>query len=295
MECKIRKSKIQGKRLPTGDNRKSSSNEPPSLQILNGTHQESSGNIVNIDITHDKESCVSQNTFVTSEIKNITIATQTPNNFRSLSTEVLLSDDESIDFFTGLESYPKFTIVLSTLLPMAYNIEHTQGTEIGLSVKDLFLMLLIKLRRNKHDFEIGKMFGVSETEAANIIVTWINFVSEIWQLFEIWPSQELVNVYMPDVFQKNHPSTRVVIDGTNCGINIANFFKGKCQVPGLLMKQDQKLAIKRVDKERLMEFTKTYEILSSELNEHYLPLASKIFCICVMLCYFKKATINKNL
>lgn len=144
--------------------------------------------------------------------------TQTSNLLRMLSTEVLCADDESVLYYTGLESMSKFKMVLSTLLPMAHNLEYRWSRIVGLSTEDQFLMLLIKLRRNKPDFELSKIFGVSKTEVSNIIVTWINFVSDLWSLIDTWPSKELVKFYMPDSFRLNYSSTRLIIDGTEIPI-----------------------------------------------------------------------------
>lgn len=307
------------------------------------------------------------------------VGTQTSNMLRMLSTEILCADDESVLYYTGLESMSKFNLVLSTLLPMAHNLQYRWSRVVGLSIEDQFLMLLMKLRRNKPDFELSKIFTVSKTEVSNIIVTWINFVSDLWSLIDTWPSKDLVKFYMPDSFRLNFNSTRLIIDGTEIpiqkpsqpdaqratfssykhkntlkflvgtspgglltfcseayagstsdrqvversnlfelcekgdsimadrgfnvqdlfaakgvGINIPTFLKGKSQIPGLLLKEDQKLASQRVHIERLIGLTKTFKILTTELNQFYVPLASKIFKICVMLCNFREGIVNKN-
>ncbi|XP_047041908.1 uncharacterized protein LOC124645958 [Helicoverpa zea] len=307
-------------------------------------------------------------------------ATQTSSIMKIFSTDLLVTDNDSVNFYTGLETYQKFSLVLSTLMPMANDIKYRWSRVICLSIEEQFLMLLIKLRRNKPDFELGKMFGVSKTEVSNVIITWINFVNDLWSLINIWPSRELVNFYMPNSFKTNYPSTRIIIDGTEIpiqkpsqpdaqkasfsqykhkntlkflvgsspgglftycsgayagstsdrqiversslfekcepgdsimadrgfnvqdlfaskgvGINIPTFLKGKSQIPGVLLKQDQKLASQRVHIERLIGLSKTYKILTSELNQYYIPLASKIFFICMMLCNFREGIVNKNI
>ncbi|KAL0879277.1 hypothetical protein ABMA27_003057 [Loxostege sticticalis] len=317
----------------------------------------------------------------TSEIldqNNCTKGTQTSNILRLFSTDLLLNDNETVNYYTGLESYSKFTLVLSTLMPMANDLKYRWTRVVGLSLEDQFLMLLIKLRRNKPDFEIGKIFGVSRTVVSNVIITWINFVNDIWSLLDIWPSRELVDFYMPENFKSYYPSTRVIIDGTEIpiqkpsqpdaqkvsfsqykhrntlkflvgsspgglltfcsegyagsvsdrqiversnllqicdtgdsimadrgfnvqdlfankgiGINIPNFLKGKSQIPGVLIKQDQRLSSQRVHNERLIGLTKTYKILTSELNQYYAPMASKIFLVCLMLCNFREGIVHK--
>lgn len=313
------------------------------------------------------------------KVNQNTCGTQTSNILRLFSTELLLADHETVHYYTGLETSAKFSLVFSTLLPMANDLKYRWSQVVGLSVEDQFLMLLIKLRRNTTDFELSKIFGVSKTEVSNVIVTWINFVSDVWSLVDIWPSRKLVDFYMPNSFKKYYPSTRVIIDGTEIGIqkpsqpndqkasfstykhkntlkflvgsspgglmthcssayagsvsdrqiverstllqicepgdsimadrgfnvqdlfackgigiNIPHFLKGKSQIPGFQLNLDQKLASKRVHIERLIGLTKTYLILRTELNHFYVPLASKIFFICMMLCNFREGIVNKN-
>lgn len=80
----------------------------------------------------------------------------------------------------------------------------------------------------------------------------------------------------------------------NISINIPTFLKGKSQIPQSLLQQDHKLASERVHVERLIGLTKTYKILKWDLTQFYIPLASKIFFICLMLCNFREGIVNKN-
>ncbi|CAH2095700.1 unnamed protein product [Euphydryas editha] len=62
----------------------------------------------------------------------------------------------------------------------------------------------------------------------------------------------------------------------------------------ILSKADKKLANQRVHIKRLIGLTKSYAILKTELNQFYVPSASKIFFICFMLCNFKEGIVSKN-
>lgn len=119
--------------------------------------------------------------------------TQTSAALRIFSTDLLFTDDEAVMFYTGLESYSKLNLVLNTLLPMANNLKFRWSQVVGMSVEDQFLMLLIKLRRNKPDYEIAKMFNVSKTVVSNILITWILFIYDVWSLIDIWPRRDLVD------------------------------------------------------------------------------------------------------
>lgn len=74
----------------------------------------------------------------------------------------------------------------------------------------------------------------------------------------------------------------------NVTVKIPSFLKGKSQLPGLSVLKDRELANKRVHIERIIGLTKTYKIISSELDHSYVPIASKIFFICFMCCNFRE-------
>ena len=77
---------------------------------------------------------------------------------------------------------------------------------------------MIKLRLHTPDFELSRMFDVSEFSVGNIFVTWVNFMSLQWHEIDIWPSRDLVSYFMPTDFWKKFPSTRIIIDGMECPI-----------------------------------------------------------------------------
>lgn len=79
---------------------------------------------------------------------------------------------------------------------------------------------------------------------------------------------------------------------SNVTVNTPTFLKGQTQLPGLTVLKDRTLASKRVHIERLIGLTKTYKMLKSELDHNYIPIASKIFFICVMCCNFRESIIK---
>lgn len=76
--------------------------------------------------------------------------------------------------------------------------------------------------------------------------------------------------------------------GKDITLNIPTFLKGKSQIPGVTLLRDRKLASQRVHIERLIGLTKTYKILKEELHHNFVPLASKIFFVCLMCCNFRE-------
>ena len=127
-------------------------------------------------------------------------------------------DPEGLHFYTGLENYQKFVFVLSTLGPAANELMYFHGVVPSLPVEDQFFVTLIKLHRKKTNFELSRMFAISQATVTNIFVTWINFMTVQWGETDWWPSRDLVSYFAPTDFKLKFPATRVVVDGTECPI-----------------------------------------------------------------------------
>lgn len=146
-----------------------------------------------------------------------TISTQT-NFSNGKSARDFMFNDSRIHYFTGLESYKKFEFVLQTLGPAADDLNYHNGWIPSLSVEDQFFLTLIKLRRHTTNYELSQDFGISEAAVTNIFVTWINFMSVEWGDIDWWPSRDMVKFFSPSDFKVQYPSTRVIVDGTECPI-----------------------------------------------------------------------------
>lgn len=147
----------------------------------------------------------------------IDFAAQTPAQ-PIFSIDNFRTDDEAIHFYTGLEHYAKFLFVLRTLGPAAYNLNYIYHQVVTVCVPDQFFLLLMKLRRHTTTFELSRLFGISETTVSNIVITWIVFMSKQWRELDLWPERELVHHFAPTSFFEKFPTTRVIVDGTECPI-----------------------------------------------------------------------------
>jgi len=127
-------------------------------------------------------------------------------------------DDEAIHYYTGLENYSKVMYVLSTLGQAAYNLSYYAHRCDNLSVPNQFFLVLIKLRVHMPNFQLSRMFAISENSVSNIFITWINFMALQWRELDIMPSRDMTTFHMPDDYVKKFPKTRIIIDGMECPI-----------------------------------------------------------------------------
>ena len=65
-----------------------------------------------------------------------------------------------------------FTCVLASLGPAAHKLKYMYATPT-LDVRNQSLLTLIKLRLYITNFQLGRMFEVTQLEVYNIFVTWV--------------------------------------------------------------------------------------------------------------------------
>lgn len=145
------------------------------------------------------------------------ITTQTP-VYPLLAVENFIRDDAGILFYTGLSSYVNFIFVLSTLGEAAYHLNYQYNNVENLSIANQFFLTLIKLRQHKTNFELSRLFNISEFSVSNIWITWVNFMACQWRELDIWPDRDLVRYFCPSDFKLKFPTTRVIVDGTECPV-----------------------------------------------------------------------------
>lgn len=103
------------------------------------------------------------------------------------------------------------------------NTKPKPGPSRKLSVKEEFLLTLIRLRRGFDVEVLSDLFGVHSSNISRIFTTWINFLFLELSFLISWPSKEQVTASLPKQF-KHFPKTRVIIDCTE-------FFIQKPSIP----------------------------------------------------------------
>lgn len=136
----------------------------------------------------------------------------------SLCVEKFIYDPPGIMFYTGLQTYEVFIFVLATLGNAAYELNYLYYRSEQLSVENQLFLTLIKIRQHKTNFELSRLFNISETAVVNIWVTWVNFMAKQWREVNMFPDRDIVRFFSPRGFKAKFPSTRIIIDGTECPV-----------------------------------------------------------------------------
>ena len=136
----------------------------------------------------------------------------------SLCVEKFIYDPPGIMFYTGLQTYKVFIFVLATLGNAVYELKYLYYRSEQLSVENQLFLTLIKIRQHKTNFELSRLFNISETAVVNIWVTWVNFMAKQWREVNMFPDRDIVRFFSPLGFKAKFPSTRTIIDGTECPV-----------------------------------------------------------------------------
>jgi len=64
------------------------------------------------------------------------------------------------------------------------------------------------------ELDLAKRFGISQSTVSRITMTWIKLLFHNFKAIERFPSWDVVNKYMPEVFIRQYPNTGVIIDAT---------------------------------------------------------------------------------
>ncbi len=135
--------------------------------------------------------------------------------FGNVSIESLKLLPGAIHYYTSLTDYDHFVYVFQCLGPAAFHLKYQSEK---LSPQDEFLLLLMKLRLNKDDKELSLFFGISRPTVGKVFKTWLNFSYFQLKELNLWPTQEVVREHAPKDFKAKFPTTRVILDGTECPI-----------------------------------------------------------------------------
>ncbi|XP_069139342.1 uncharacterized protein [Argopecten irradians] len=177
------------------------------------------------DLNVAYEECVNDESIsVTTSQEDVTVTTcmsnvhtQTP-HLPILSVDQFVKDDAGILFYTGLSTYTDFKTVLACLGDCVNHLNYLYNHVENVSIENQLFLTLIKLRRNKTNFELSRLFNISETSVANIWITWVNFMYRQWQEIQWWPERDIVRYFCPTDFRSKFPTTRVIVDGTECPV-----------------------------------------------------------------------------
>ena len=172
--------------------------------------------------THATQTTVSFSHLAYDEKMCNDVATMTePDYHVPLRIEQIQDNNDAVRFHTG---FPTFKILMACFLflgesasKLSYGAYEgtgkTRRSHILSPINEFFLMLC-RMRLGLLEQDLAYRFGISQSTVSRVITTWINFCYSKFKEVPIWPSREVVDNNMPQIFRNLYPSTRCIIDAT---------------------------------------------------------------------------------
>ena len=132
-------------------------------------------------------------------------------------------DDEKVLFYTGLPNYATLLLVLEFVTS---GLPNSRG--ILSSFQELFLVLM-KLRLNLEEKDLGYRFGIHQSTVSRIFKKWIALMAKQLSPLIRWPSTEEVRTTMPMAFRKFFSKCICIIDCTEVFIDRPSDLKVRAQ------------------------------------------------------------------
>lgn len=120
---------------------------------------------------------------------------------------VIEKSNDSCVFYTGLSTY-----VFSHLFHFVCNF--TESYSAPLTLRDEFLLVLMKLRLNLMNEDLAHRFGVHKTSVSKIFHKWLHVLYCRLKQLIVWPERTVIRKTLPDVFKPKFSKVVCIIDCT---------------------------------------------------------------------------------
>lgn len=128
-------------------------------------------------------------------------------SFESFQMTLDSLGQDKLKFYTGLESVKALKAVFGLVSP--YIEEHHLSS---LTKNQQFLMVLMKLRLNLTDQDLGYRFGVSQSTVSKNWKKWIDIMYFRLKPLVLWPEREQLKKTMPPAFKRHFGKCVCIID-----------------------------------------------------------------------------------
>ncbi|XP_033726136.1 uncharacterized protein LOC117315841 [Pecten maximus] len=169
---------------------------------------------------------------------------QIVNQPSSFTAKSMLTNDKSVQFWTGLPNKGVFDSLFQYLKGKAQNLRYDRGNvsvsnnssdlkvkpgkNRKISLENEFFAVLVRLRVKLLLTDISQRLGISEAHFSKIFSTWVRFLRlELSELMR-FPSLREIQKNLPPQFSR-YPNTRVIIDCTEIHVEKPSSLKAQRQ------------------------------------------------------------------
>lgn len=203
-------------------------------------------------------------------------------NKQLLTLDHFKNDNIEILARTGVESFEKLMAIFGTLGTEVYFLESRRNV---ISAEDQFFLTMIRLRQNKEDDNLAKLFSITPAVAKNIFITWVDFLYEKWKLIKLSPERVEILVSPHDYLSQSDRSGQKESEMSTD----KKGGKGKAKSK---KKSDKDANVLPPVPDMIPEgVSKTFTIMQSTETMKHVSKA-KLYLVCKILCCFIDNTIN---
>ena len=145
----------------------------------------------------------------------------------TITKEKLQENEDMLTYYTALPNYETLTLVFELAQKVMPNSKEHGNRK--LTNFEEFLLVLIKLRLNLQNKDLGYRFKVSKSSASQIIHKWLNILYHALRFLIRWPSREELRATLPECFREKFSNTVVIIDCTEIFIERASNLLARSQ------------------------------------------------------------------
>ena len=141
--------------------------------------------------------------------------------------EQLQENEDMVTYYTGLPNFETLTLVFDLAQKVMPNSKEHGNRK--LTNFDEFLLVMIKLRLNLQNKDLGYRFKISKSSVTQISHKWLNILYYALKFLIRWPSREELRATIPECFREKFSNTVVIIDCTEIFIERASNLLARSQ------------------------------------------------------------------
>ena len=161
----------------------------------------------------------------TIEVQSTDSSTQTSPQ-AGCSVREIEGNDDKTKFYTGL---PSWAVFMHVYLLLEAHISRKKVYQRGLTLKDEFLLVLMRLRLNLLLEDLAYRFNIAKSTVSNIFDTWIDVMAVQLNFLIKWVPKDLIMENMPQIFRETYPTARCIIDCSEVFIEQPLSFQARAQ------------------------------------------------------------------
>ncbi|XP_064475831.1 uncharacterized protein LOC135389729 [Ornithodoros turicata] len=144
----------------------------------------------------------------------------------------VLKDSDKLRFYTGFTTHERFKTFCEFVRAghedykkLSSKAGSNKGRPPLFSLEEQLALVLTRLRVGLLEQDLAYRYSTSVAYISELCSFWVEFLCEYLDKTPIWPSRDIVDEFMPEVFRESYPSTRVILDCTELYIETPSDFR----------------------------------------------------------------------